>query len=67
MDFGPRRLAGASVGLQPEAQQQLVVSLNLPSPTHLRQLFHRLVNDRRIDELRAYRSAVLRIDTIVAT
>lgn len=62
-----QRLAGDLDELPPEVQQKLVVSLNLPSPTHLHQLFHRLLHDRRVDELRAYRSATLRIDKIAAT
>lgn len=62
-----QRLAAGLDELNPEVLQQLVVSLNMPSPTHLRQLFDRLIHDRRIDELRAYRSAVLRIDSVAAT
>jgi hypothetical protein len=62
-----QRLASRLDELTPEVHQQLVVSLNLPSLTHLRQLFDRMRHDRRIDELRAYRSAVLRIDAVVAT
>jgi len=61
-----QRLAADLDNLSAEVLQQLVVSLNMPSPTHLRQLFARLLLDRRIDELRAYRSAVLRIETVVA-
>lgn len=57
-----QRLASTFERLEPEVLQQLVVSLNLPSPVHLRQMFSRLHHDRRIDELRAYRSAALRMD-----
>lgn len=62
-----QRLASDLDNLNAEVLQQLVVSLNMPSPTHLRQLFARLLHDRRVDDLRAYRSAVLRIEAIVAT
>lgn len=61
-----QRLAADLDGLPPEVLQQLVVSLNMPSPTHLRQLVDRLLRDRRVDELRAYRSAVLRIELVPA-
>jgi hypothetical protein len=62
-----QKLAGTRDTLEPEVMQQLVVSLNMPSAVHLRQLFNRLLHDRRIDELRAYRSAALRIEVISAT
>lgn len=62
-----QRLAQNLETLEPDVLQQLVISLNMPSATHLRQLFARLPHDRRIDELRAYRAAVLRIETIAAT
>jgi hypothetical protein len=38
--------------------------MSLPSEAHLRQMFTRLVNDPRIDELRAYRSASLRMEAV---
>lgn len=57
-----QRFAGILDTLAPEVVNQLVVSLNLPGPVHLGQMFSRLLHDRRIDELRAYRSAALRID-----
>jgi hypothetical protein len=57
-----QKLAGRLDDVDPEVLQQLVVSLNMSSAAHIRQLFGRLVHDRRIDELRAYRSAVLRIE-----
>lgn len=57
-----RRLAARIDELPPDVLQQLVVSLNLAGPMHLRQMFERLLSDRRVDELRAYRSAALRLD-----
>lgn len=59
-----QRLGRAFEGMPPEVQQQLVVSLNFASTTHARQLFARLVNDPRIDELRAYRAAALSLEPI---
>ncbi|HEY8380427.1 MAG TPA: hypothetical protein VIK91_28285, partial [Nannocystis sp.] len=59
-----RRLGALFDAMTPEVKQQLVVSLNLTSPAHVRQLFDRLAADPRIDELRAYRAAALRLDPI---
>ena len=59
-----QRLASSLVDLPPEAWQQLLASMSLPSETHLRQLFARLEHDPRIDELRAYRSASLRMEAV---
>ncbi|MBL9106747.1 MAG: hypothetical protein JNL82_37845 [Myxococcales bacterium] len=57
-----QRLASALDTLEPEVVQQLVVSLSLPGPVQLRQMFSRLHHDHRIDELRAYRTAALRLE-----
>lgn len=57
-----QRLAGQLDALPPEVWQQLVAAMSFPSEAHLRQLFARLVSDGRIDELRAYRGAALRLD-----
>jgi hypothetical protein len=59
-----QRLAVGLEGLPPEAWQQLLASMSLPSEAHLRQMFTRLVHDPRIDELRAYRSASLRMEAV---
>jgi len=50
--------------LPPEAWQQLLASMNLPGEVHLRQMFARLVHDPRIDELRAYHGASLRMEAL---
>lgn len=60
-----QRLAATLEELPPEVWQQLVASMSFPSEAHLRQLFKRLTIDGRIDELRAYRGATLRIDTLL--
>jgi hypothetical protein len=59
-----QRLAGLQETLPSEVWQQLVACMSFPSEAHLRQLFARLAGDSRIDELRAYRGAALRIDAL---
>lgn len=59
-----QRLAGHLEQLPPEAWQQLLASMSLPGEAHLRQLFARLGHDPRIDELRAYGCASLRMDAV---
>lgn len=59
-----QRLAGGLEALPPEAWQQLLASMNLPGEAHLRQMFARLTDDPRIDELRAYRGASLRMEAV---
>lgn len=61
-----QRLASAQDALPPEVWQQLVACMSFPSETHLRQLFARMASDARIDELRIYRGAVLRLDEVPA-
>ncbi|PCC74727.1 hypothetical protein SAMN02745121_06096 [Nannocystis exedens] len=60
-----QRLGRGFEDMPAEVQQQLVVSLNFPSPTHARQLFARLAVDPRIDELRAYRAAELSLEPLL--
>lgn len=60
-----QRLADSHEDLPPEVWQQLVACMSFPSEAHLRQLFKRLTSDGRIDELRAYRGATLRIDMLL--
>jgi hypothetical protein len=60
-----QRLAASHEDLPPEVWQQLVACMSFPSEAHLRQLFKRLTSDGRIDELRAYRGATLRIDMLL--
>jgi len=60
-----QRLASSLDRLAPEGWQQLLASMSLPSEAHLRQLFARLEHDPRIDELRAYVSASLRMETVL--
>ena len=57
-----QRLAGGLGELPDAAWQQLVASMSFPSEAHVRQMFARLERDPRIDELRAYRTAVLRLE-----
>lgn len=59
-----QRLAGQLKQLPPEAWQQLLASMNLPGEAHLHAMFARLEHDARIDELRAYRSASLRMEAV---
>ena len=59
-----QRLAITQDTLAPEVWQQLVACMSFPSETHLRQLFTRMVSDARIDELRVYRGAALRLDAV---
>ncbi|MBK7829336.1 hypothetical protein [Nannocystis sp.] len=60
-----QRLAGLQATMSAELWQQLVACMSFPSEAHLRQLFTRLTSDGRIDELRAYRGATLRMDTVI--
>lgn len=59
-----QRLALTREQLSPEVWQQLVASLGFPGEAHLQQLFARLAHDERIDVLRAYRGASLRMDIV---
>lgn len=59
-----QRFAAGIETMPAEVVQQLVVGLNLASPTHVRQLFARLSQDSRVDELRAYRSAALSLEPV---
>ena len=62
-----QRLASVAETLPPEVWQQLVACMSFPAEAHLRQLFARLLTDARIDELRVYRGAALRLDPISAS
>lgn len=62
-----QRLASLADTLPPEVWQQLVACMTFPGEAHLRQLFARLLADARIDELRVYRGAALRLDPLAAT
>lgn len=59
-----QRLAREFADLPAEVQQQLVVGLNFAGPTHARQMFERLAQDPRVDELRAYRAAALKLEAV---
>ncbi len=59
-----QRLASGLDQLPPETWQQLLASMSLPGEAHLRQMFARLVHDPRVDELRAYRCASLRMEPL---
>jgi hypothetical protein len=61
-----QRLASIADTLPPEVWQQLVACMSFPGETHLRQLFARLLTDARIDELRVYRGAALRVEPLAA-
>ncbi len=56
------RLAGDPALLSPELTQQMVAALGLPGEAHLHQLLQRIAKETRVEELRAYRSAALRLD-----
>lgn len=59
-----QRLAGLQDTLPADVWQHLVACMSFPSETHLRQLFARMLTDTRVDELRVYRGAALRLDPI---